>query len=134
MLRWGGAPRGRALWAASKTNSVILVAGAVQEASEQASTAADGDEEADEDEDDYSAVDTSAGFFCDTIVAEGLPKGVGVPTEVRLGPAASRARGPRTPRTAFTVAGIMQHCLAGGFNGGRLLGSGGPTASWCWML
>lgn len=55
-----------------------------EDVSEQASTAADGDEEAEEDEDDYSAVDTSAGFFCDTIVAEGLPKGVGVPTEDEL--------------------------------------------------
>ena len=36
----------------------------------------------DDDDEDYSTLDTSGGFFVDTIVAKGLPEGNGVPTEV----------------------------------------------------
>lgn len=41
-----------------------------------------GEESDDDDGMDY--YDTSKGFFCDTITADGLPKGPGLPTEVPL--------------------------------------------------
>jgi len=44
----------------------------------------DGDVDDDDDE-DYSTLDTSGGFFVDTIVAKGLPEGPGVPSEVGIG-------------------------------------------------
>ena len=43
----------------------------------------DGDVDDDDDE-DYSTLDTSGGFFVDTIVAKGLPEGPGVPSEVGI--------------------------------------------------
>jgi hypothetical protein len=52
-----------------------------QAAASAAAGTAGGDADDDDDE-DYSAMDTSGGFFVDTIVAKGLPEGPGVPSEV----------------------------------------------------
>jgi len=52
----------------------------MQDARASASAATGG--EADDDGIDY--YDTSKGFYCDTITADGLPTGPGVPTEVCL--------------------------------------------------
>ena len=55
-----------------------------EEAAATTGSADGGNQEDQDDDEDYSNLESSNVFFCDTIVADGLPKGVGVPTEVCL--------------------------------------------------
>lgn len=40
------------------------------------------DVEEDDDDDDHDYMTPEGGFVCETVVADGLPKGAGIPTEV----------------------------------------------------
>lgn len=40
-------------------------------------------EEDDDDDDEHEYMTPQGGFVCDTVVADGLPKGAGIPTEVQ---------------------------------------------------
>lgn len=42
------------------------------------------DVEEDDEDDDHEYMTTEGGFVCETVVADGLPKGAGIPTEVCL--------------------------------------------------
>lgn len=41
-------------------------------------------EEDDDDDDEHEYMTPQGGFVCDTVVADGLPKGAGIPTEVQF--------------------------------------------------
>ena len=68
------------------------------------------DVEEDDEDDDHEYMTTEGGFVCETVVADGLPKGAGIPTEVWLHNSVIKPQ--QSAVTALSIqARLQSHCF-----------------------